>query len=293
MKRHAFERSERTAIVLLAVFAAGGCASLPYARGRAAAYRNIVPLQPGEPQIVRGRPYKVLDACDWIWPGSLLGKLFLWNCKVDSHEISPETEAALTAYLRANELKDVKVRLNSYSVVDEFRRTVHNRGVGAGWRYTLGMLAWLEYTILPGRIFGGDHYNPYSNSVNLFSDIPAVTIHEGGHAKDFGGRTWKGTYAFAYMLPFFNLYPEALATGDAVSYLRDGQPLEAQKAGYNILYPAYGTYIGGDAGDWIAFPWNYVAMAGGVIPGHIIGRTRSATLPEPPSPTNAPPSAPR
>jgi len=90
----------------------------------------------------------------------------------------------------------------------------------------------------------------------------------------------KGTYAFAYMIPFFNLYPEALATRDALGYLRTNEPLKSQKEGYNTLYPAYGTYLGGNVGNWLAFPWSYAAMAAGVIPGHIAGRICSANLPE-------------
>jgi hypothetical protein len=258
-----------------------GCASLPYRYGRTADYRNTVPLPPGEPQISQSAPNKFLDASDWFWPGSLLSKLILWNARVDSHQFSKKTEDVLREYLRANNLTNVKVRINSCNVGGELMRTLHNRAVGAGWRYTFGMFAWLQYTIMPGRFFGGDNYNPYSNTINLYSDIPAVALHEAGHAKDFGRREYKGTYSFAYMIPFFNLYPEALATRDALSYLRAEGSLQDQKTGYNTLYPAYGTYVGSGVGDWMAFPWNYVAMAAGVIPGHIAGRIRSATLPEP------------
>lgn len=42
--------------------------------------------------------------------------------------------------------------------------------MGWGWRYSIGMLSWLQYTLLPGRLFGGDHYNPYSNTISLYSD---------------------------------------------------------------------------------------------------------------------------
>ena len=267
-------------LLLGAVCATTGCASLPYRYGRAADYRNLTPLQPGEPQIVRGKPNKFLDASGWIWPDSLLSKLLLWNVNVDRHYISQETEDALRAYLRANELTDVKIRLNSYDVGGELKRTVRNRGVGPGWRFTLGMYTWLAYTIMPGRFFGGDNYNPYSNTVSLYSDIPAVALHEAGHAKDFARRTYKGTYAFAYEIPFFDLYPEALATRDALGYLRATGTREEQQRGYNILYPAYGTYLGGNVGQWVEYPWDYLATLVGVIPGHIVGRIRSATLPE-------------
>lgn len=255
-----------------------GCADLPYRYGRSGDYPNSVPLHKGETQITQGKPSRFLDAADWYWPGSLVSKLVLWNTQVDSHEISKETTDVLREYLRKNNLTDVKVRLNAHNPKDELLRTVHNKAIGAGWRYTFGMLAWLQYNITPGRFFGGDNYNPYSNTIHLYSDIPAVALHEAGHAKDFGRREHKGRYAAAYMIPFFNLYPEALATRDALGYLRTNSSLQEQKAGYNLLYPAYGTYIGGGVGDWLSVPWNYVAMAGGVIPGHIAGRTRSATL---------------
>jgi hypothetical protein len=174
----------------------------------------------------------------------------------------------------------VKVRLNGYSVGDEWRRAMRNRSVGFGWRYTLGVYSCIVYTIMPGRFFGGDSYSPYSNTINIYSDIPVVAFHEGGHAKDFARREYRGTYAFAYAIPFFNLYPEALATSDALSYVRDGQPLYLQQQGYNVLYPAYGTYIGGDIGGFLAFPWGQLVSVGAVIPGHIAGRAKSHELRE-------------
>jgi len=265
---------------IIAATLLSGCANLPYRYGRTDDYINPVPLGADEEQIVQSTPNKFLDASDWFWPGSLFSKLILWNKDVDSHQFSQETEDILQEYLLANNLTDVKVRINSCNAGGELRRTIHNRSVGAGWRYTFGMVAWVQYIIMPGRFFGGDNYNPYSNTINIYSDIPAVALHEAGHAKDFGRRKYKGTYAFAYMLPFFNLYPEALATGDALGYLRTEESLQDQKTGYNTLYPAYGTYLGSNVGDWLAFPWNYAAMAAGVIPGHIAGRIRSATLPE-------------
>lgn len=271
-------------LFLLILLFGSGCATVPYQPGRSIDYVHGYEMPPDEPQFVYGRPCRVLDAADWYWPGSLLSKLILWNRKVDSHRISDETVEALKAYLELNELHHVKVRVNAYSVADEWRRTFRNHSVAPGWRYTLGFLAWLQYTAFPGRFFGGDNYNPYSNTINLYSDIPAIALHEGGHAKDFAQREWKGTYAFSYMIPFVNLYHEALATSDALGYLRAQDDLAMQKEGYNVLYPAYGTYIGGNFGEWLFFPWNYVAYAAGVIPGHVVGRVRSATLPDPTDP---------
>lgn len=265
-----------------------GCAQLPYRYSVANPETAAMPLRTGEQQIVRSAPNRVLDAAGWYWPGSLFSKLILWNKDVDSHRFSDETETILKEYLAANNLTDVKVRINACNVPGELKRTLRNRSVAPGWRYTFGMIAWLQYTIFPGRFFGGDNYNPYSNTINLYSDSPAIALHEAGHAKDFAKRKYKGTYAFAYMLPFFNLYPEAVATSDALGYLRTHESLPDQQEGYNTLYPAYGTYLGGNIGDWLAFPWNYAAMAAGVIPGHVAGRTRSATLPDSKTPDTVP-----
>lgn len=190
---------------------------------------------------------------------------------MDNHQIDAQTEEVLFRYLELNELAHVKVRLNQYAPRDEFRRTIKNRSVGVGWRYTIGILAWLEYTLLPGRFFGGDNYNPYSNTINLYSGIPAIALHEGGHAKDFAERKWKGFYAFSYAIPFVNLYHEALASNDALGYLMAHESNELQREGYRIMHPAYGTYIGGNLtilNPELGLP----VFAGAVVGGHITGR---------------------
>ncbi len=216
-------------LAVLALLLVAGCASVPYRQGVSFDDPYLAARSDDAVEIVRGRPHAFLDAADWIWPGSLLSKLILWDWRVDRHQIGAETERVVRNYLTVNELPHVKVRLNQYAPGDELLRTIRNRSVGAGWRYTLGMVSWLQYTVLPGRFFGGDHYNPYANSINLYSDIPAIAVHEGGHAKDFTGRKWKGTYAFTYQIPFVNLYHEARASNDALGYLREHENYVLQR----------------------------------------------------------------
>lgn len=256
-----------------------GCATVPYREGVRFDDPRLPPAPHWDAQIVRGRPNRVLDASDWVWPGSWLGKLILWDRRVDNHKIGEETEEVMRRYLAANELTHVKVRLNQYDPGGEFRRIRHNKSMGAGWRYTIGMVSWLHYTILPGRFFGGDHYNPYSNTINLYSDIPAIAVHEGGHAKDLANRKWKGTYSFAYVLPLVNLHHEALASNDALGYLRAHESEALQREGYRLMHPAYGTYLGANAG--IFFPdYNLPIYAGAVLGGHITGRVTAAGIPD-------------
>jgi hypothetical protein len=268
------------------VLGISGCAAIPYPPGLETG--NILQLPPGEPQIERGHPNKVLDIA-----GNVTGipaKILLFNWRIENHDVSPETEAMLQEYLENNNLKNVKVRLNQYAPGAEWGRLKRNKSVGAGWRWTLGTISLVFYTILPDRFFSGllgagDSYNPYTNTISIYSDHHAVALHEGGHAKDLAGREWKGTYAaLTSVIPFVPLYPEALATGDAVGYLRLNKSAENEEDAYKVLYPAYGTYIGGSFGQFIEFPYNYAVYFGSAAVGHIVGRIKAATVDEVPPP---------
>jgi hypothetical protein len=262
-----------TAAALALSFCA--CAKAPY-KPRGDVFPNPEPFV-DEPQISRGDPNTVADSLGH-YLFSLPEKLVLWNWKMGNHDISPETEEAIRQYLQRNDLKEVKVRLNEYAPLSEFSRLTKNRGVGAGWRYTLGILSWLYYTILPGRILGGDAYNPYTNSIYLYSDLPAVGLHEGGHAKDIAGRNWKGSRAALRILPIFPLFDEARATNDALGYSREKDP-RLLESGYKLLYPAYGTYVGGESLSTVPVV-GPLAGAIGAIPGHIAGRIKASRVRE-------------
>lgn len=268
---HLFRLTVSTVIALTVC----SCAKVPYKPG-GDAFPNPEPFV-NEPQISRGEPNAVADSLGH-YLFSLPEKLVLWNWKMGNHDISPETEQEIREYLDRNELREVKVRLNEYAPFSEFSRLTKNRGVGAGWRYTLGLISWVFYTILPGRILGGDAYNPYTNSIYLYSDLPPVGLHEGGHAKDIAGRNWKGSRAALYILPVAPLFIEARATNDALSYSKEKDP-RLLESGYKLLYPAYGTYVGSTALGSVPVV-GPVAGAIGAIPGHIIGRIKASNVRE-------------
>lgn len=258
-------------VTLIAAFSfcCSGCATLPYSYGTAQLHKECAELAAvTQTPIERGRPNKFLDTAGWIW--GIPNKILLFDHRVENHNIGSDTESAIAQYLGENSLGTVKVRINQYHPGDDWRRLVANKSVGPGWRYTLGTLSVLGETLIPGRVFGGDHFNPFTNTVHLYSDIPAIAIHEAGHAKDFAGRKWKGTYAAAYLIPGVPLYHEARATGDALGYIHTTQDVQAQQEAYQILYPAYGSYVGNVISG--SLPFGYVA---GVIGGHAIGRWRA------------------
>lgn len=249
-----------------------GCATTPYTLGAAQSYHTSAELAARtETQIERGKPNVFLDSLGWAW--GIPAKILLFDRRVENHRIDSETEAVLAAYMNDNEISTVKVRLNQYHPLDDWRRLAANKSVGVGWRYSFGAIILLGETIFPGRVFGADHYNPYSNTIHLYSNVPALALHEAGHSKDYARRKWKGTYAATYFLPAASLYQEALATNDALGYVLTTGDLEAQQAAYEILYPAYGTYVGNAISGTV--PGGYFV---GLIGGHIAGRWKSRDL---------------
>ena len=214
-------------------------------------------------QIEYGKPNKILDAMDWVTPQSLFGKALLWNKDIDSHHISAETVSIVRRYLDDNDMADVKIRVNQYHPKGEWKRLRGNKNIGAGWRYTLGALSVIDYTLIPNRIVGGDHYNPYTNTVHLFSDNFAIALHEAAHARAQIGH--KGAFAASNNLPGAPLYHEANATKDVISYLENNGTEQQVAAAKKVLFPAYGTYLS-TISDSLAAP-----VVGALI-GHIVAR---------------------
>ncbi|TGK21987.1 hypothetical protein EHO61_01770 [Leptospira fluminis] len=226
-----------------------------------------------DPQFEEGRPVDFLDSLGNIF--GVLSKIVIGDKRMSNHRISEETKRFLKEYIRDNNLKDVKVRFNQYSPGGDFMRLWRSKNVNPLLKWTFGLLTWVLELAFPERLLancgipyicGGDHYNPYTNTIHIYSDLPAAAVHEGGHAKDFSLRKFRSWYTASYMIPILGtFYPEARASDDAIRYFRYRCDLATQLHAYHVLYPAYGSYVGGQ----------FIGLVG-VIPGFIIG-SRSAT----------------
>jgi len=217
----------------------------------------------GESQIEVGKPNIAVDSV-----GNLLGlpsKVLLLNSKMENHNVSPETVKFIEQYIDDNpeEMKDTKIRINQFAPVGEFKRLTKNKKVKWWWRVFPGIPTTLISSL--GRVVGGDHYNPYTDTINIYSDVSAVALHESGHAVDFSKHAERGTagiYAVGRLLIPVTLYQEAVASEEAINYLKDTENREGEDEAYKSLYPAYGTYVGGSTG----IPFANVA---GAAVGHV------------------------
>jgi hypothetical protein len=254
-------RRMRRALAFLVTLSLAGCAAT-------VPYTGVGPY----PQLERGAPVLPVDVLGNVF--SIIPKLLLWNRRVNLHYISPEVEDQLIAYLEARNLPvidDAKFRLNQYRPGQDLSRLVKNRHVGWPYRLLIGFPVTLVFDVLlPGRLFPwGDYYNPYTNTVHLYSDHAAVALHEAGHVQDFSRRRFKGTYALLRLIPGVDLFQEYKATKEAIRYLKDTNDRETELAAYKVLYPAYGSY----AGSYIFAP---IGTLAGVLVGHAAGRSTAA-----------------
>ncbi len=231
-------------------------------------------------RVERGRPVRLLDGAGWVL--GTPNKLALWDRRADNHNVSSETEVRLAEYLEKNNLDSVLVRVNQYDPLGEWHRLVANKRVGAGWRYTVGTLDLVKYTLLPGRLLGGDWYNPYTDTVNIYSDIPAIALSEGAYAKDVKDRKRPGTYAAVQEIPIVGMWHETLANREVLEYEESHGTEEQQEETYRILYPDYGGSWGGQVASFLPYGSVFGRLAGATV-GHAANKIRSVTTQEKPA----------
>ena len=221
-------------------------------------------------QVTRGAAIPPVDFIGNVL--SVPAKVVLWNRHFNDHSISEATEERLTRFLDARDrpaFKETRYRLNQYAPIADLHALITNHYVAWPYRLLLGFpLTVISDVLLPGRIFPwGDYYNPYTNTAHLYSDDPAIAIHEAGHAYDFADFPYKGTYAMLRLVPFMDLYQEWRATDEATGYFVANGDREMEFHAYRTLWPAYGTYIG----SYIPAPFSSII---GAVLGHVAGRSK-------------------
>lgn len=254
-----FRHNRCLAVLIIFLYFFSGCAfKSPY-----------VGRNPQNPQFERGYPFRPLDGF-----GDFISKpyqLLFWTLGYGNHRVSAETEQAIAEYLALNSLTDVKVAINQWAPHKEIGRVFKNRHIA--WPYKILFLPFTLVASLLARPFSGllisDYYDPASNTVHLFSDEIPIALHEAGHAWDFASRRWKGTYALCRFIPGIPIFQEAVASDEAFNHLESTGNYDELLRSYNILYPAYSTYIA----SFISA--TFFGALGILGVGHIIGRSAS------------------
>jgi len=221
-------------------------------------------------QVAYGRPQKTLDNIAWAM--GLWSRLLPLNSNVNVHIISDKTEDKLIAYLEDNDLSDVLVRVNQYDPKGEWRRLRENNRIGPGWKYTAGLLSMAHYTLIPGRVFGGDQYNAFTNTLYINSDVPAVVLHEAAYAKDIHSQSMPGTYAVFNELPLISMWRHTKGVNDVLGYAQMNDDWNIERETYRVVYPQMGVQSTAVGGPFLHF-WDGIllSVAGAAI-GHATGQ---------------------
>lgn len=195
--------------------------------------------------VERGKDRPVVDGLGLVF--GIPSKVLLWDRRALNHNVSDATVAEVTEYLDRNHLPNTVVRINQYAPLQEWNRLTQNRNIAPGWRYSVGALKWMKYTLVPGRLFGKDEYNPFTNSLYLYSDMPILGLSEAAYARDVSTRERPGTYAATQELPLLSIWHETLATGEVQRYVRIHGSSEDMNKIRHDLYARYGMEIAGSA----------------------------------------------
>lgn len=213
---------------------------------------------------------QVVDLRDNTVAGYLAANGGRVNAAIGSVLLSPKDPKKLQTVLSVSEarrilaemkekypeaLANTKVQLGGHDVPEVFKRTWNNKNLLPGFRH-LDALGTSVESVLAG-LTRSDHYHPWTDTVTIYSNSPGILRHELGHAVDFNNKRLladgvEGRIAArAYpeilsrlrgLIPGSVLWPEGKATQYALATTKDPKEMEEARS---ILYPAFGTYVGG------------------------------------------------
>jgi len=216
---------------------------------------------PPEIQIERGKPRPLIDRLGKMY--GVPNQIALGDRRVDNHSVSEQTEQQVLNYLQDQQLDSVLVRVNQYAPLGEWKRMVANDDIRPIWKLTAGNYNLLKYTFLPGRITGGDWYNPYSKTLNLYSDVGPLAVSKAAYARDVSSRLNPGAYAALKEVPLLGLQHDTTANRLAIDWYSTQNPDQLESA-QSILNTSYGASLGSQIGGLVPYGEVIGRMAGGL-----------------------------
>ena len=218
--------------------------------------------------IEHGTPKPIIDTVGWVI--GIPNKILLWDSRVDNHDVSQETVEETVDFLVQNQVDGVKIRVNQYDPFGEWNRLMQNDRIGLGWRATVGSVYTLGYSVIPGRLFGRDWYNPYTDSVHVYSDIPSLAMEQAAQAKDVHERSHPGFYSAMRLVPLAGIVHEARSKQSVFNHVDEYGTLDERIEARKVLHPQMGTEVAGQAAIFIPQGEAIIQLTGAAV-GHLVG----------------------
>lgn len=225
--------------------------------------------------VEHGEPSKLIDGVGWVL--GIPSKLLLLDKRADNHNVSPETVEQTYDFLAERELDGVMVRVNQYDPVGEWKRLLDNDRVGLPWRATFGAVYTLGYTLIPGRLVGGDWYNPFTDTVNVYSDVPALAMEQAALADDTRKKSHPGFYSAVRVLPLVGIVHEARAKQAVYQHVDENGTTAERAEARRVLSPQMGRELGGQAAIFVP-QGDALLSLGGAAVGHVVGRFQASQI---------------
>ncbi|MEK6901325.1 MAG: hypothetical protein AABX37_03220 [Nanoarchaeota archaeon] len=172
--------------------------------------------------------------------GSMPTRAVLASAKVAGYP-REETQQDIAAAIPQLGLENTTVRLGYSRVLHDTYRLFTDeklKDISLVGRVLLGVPTTM-ITGLLGKLTRLDYYNPFTKTVTVYSDVPAIARHELGHAKDFQSGKYPSLYALARGILPITWYQELKASWIAHRSL--GAEQKGQTGRY--LMPAFATYL--------------------------------------------------
>jgi len=172
--------------------------------------------------------------------GNLPAKAILLSMDVGNYP-REETQDYVRDYVQNSGLEDVTVRQGHSSVLEDVGRLFSDerlKDISLMGRILFG----IPTTLIGGliaKLTRADYYNPFTKTAHIYSDIPAIALHELGHAKDFQEKGWPTLYALAGNLSPIHFYQEFKASKIADESLRGNDKRQTGR----YLVPAFATHV--------------------------------------------------
>ena len=210
---------------LACVVASAGCVSDSYRYGVGTTLSQTKPLVPESANpISHGVPQPKVDRIEnFVQSPKKLFRKIARRPALDPNAEAQQREAATelaSEYLAANGLNEIFIDVRVYQPREQWERLKSNQDIKPIWKYTGGTLNWLRYAILPMRAFHSDHYDPFTNTLNLNSTQPTEALYESALAKEYQRhrRLGVGAYAIMQYVPFVPLVHNAKASSDVLTF---------------------------------------------------------------------------
>ncbi|MEK6826933.1 MAG: hypothetical protein AABX99_00415 [Nanoarchaeota archaeon] len=153
--------------------------------------------------------------------GNLPYKLILLSKDVGNYP-RENTQKYISEYIADEKLENVTVRIGHNRVVKDTIRLFKDeklKDISLLGKIFLG----IPSTILGGiysKFTRADYYNPFTRTAVIYSDVPAIAVHELAHAKDYQDIGAPTLYSLFRSTGIGALYQEARASLMAHKYLK-------------------------------------------------------------------------